>query len=286
MSADRQTIETRLAAWAPRLALVLLLATPACSREVRSDPADEPATERRLALPDSIPRANAHNGYSAFLYSEHDADVFTLMPDDEVSGGGVPIEAIHVEVGDRVSEGQILATLRDDAALLEVEAIRPEVEQTRRQLERLRELHDDGLGVSDAEYEQGLYDNQRAEAALKWAELYLSRTRVRAPFRGVVSRRYVREGQVVDETVPLFRVTSMSPLRARLLVPEEDVNGFSRGDSVTVRDAAGRSGTARVVIVGPTVDPGSGTREVIVELRQVGDFKPGASVTVGTGGGS
>lgn len=268
------------------LALVPPLALlPACSEEVRSDPTVQPATERRLALSDSASDAAVPSGYSAFLYSEHDADVFTLMPDDEVSGGGVPIEAIHVEVGERVAEDQVLATLRDDAARLEVEAIRPEVEQSRRQLERLRELHENGLGVSDAEYEEGLYANQRAEAALRWAELYLSRTRVRAPFRGVISRRYVREGQVVDETVPLFRVTALSPLRARLLVPEEEVNGFSRGDVVTIEDAAGHTGSARVIIVGPTVDPGSGTREVIVELREVGEFKPGASVTVKAGAG-
>lgn len=259
--------------------VLLLPVLGACSREVRSDPSEELATERRLTLSEPGGGHSEPDGYPTFLYSEHDADVFTLMPDDEVSGSGVPIAAIHVEIGARVTKGQLLATLRDDAALLEVEAKRPEVEESRLQLDRLRELHERGV-VSDAEFEQGLYSNQRAEAALKWAELYLSRTRVRAPFSGVVSRRYVREGQVVDETVPLFRVTALSPLRARLLVPEEDVNRFAPGEAVTIQDAAGRSGIGRVIIVGPTVDPGSGTREVIVELRAVGDYRPGASVLV------
>jgi len=281
----RQTIDSLRGPCLRWLALLPLFSLVGCSQEVRSDPTEEPATERRLSLTDSTRPAADLSGYSAFLYSERDADVFTLMPDDEVSGGGVPIVAIHVDVGDRVSEGEVLATLQDDAAQLEVEATRPEVEESRRQLDRLTELHDRGV-VSDAEYEEGLYANQKAEAALKWAELYLSRTRVRAPFRGVVSRRYVRQGQVVDETVPLFRVTALSPLRARLLVPEDEVGGFSEGESVTIRDAAGRSGHARVIIVGPTVDPGSGTREVIVELRDVGEFKPGASVIVEPEAGS
>jgi hypothetical protein len=48
----------------------------------------------------------------------------------------------------------------------------------------------------------------------------------------------------------------------------------------------GRTASARVIIVAPTVDPGSGTREVIVELRDVGEFKPGASITVTVGAGS
>jgi RND family efflux transporter MFP subunit len=271
--------------WIHWLAVAALLVVAACSREVHSDPSEEPATERRLSLAGAGEEETVRDGYSAFLYSERDADVFTLMPDDEASGGGVPISAIHVEVGDRVAMGQLLATLRDDIPQLEVEAIRPEVEESRLQLERLRELHAREV-ASDAEYEEGLYANQRAEASLKWAELYLSRTQVRAPFSGVVSRRYVRLGQVVDETEALFRVTSMSPLRARLLVPEGDVGRFAEGEPVTISDAVGRSGMGLVIIVAPTVDAGSGTREVVVEMRDVGEFRPGASVIVETGAGS
>jgi hypothetical protein len=48
---------------------------------------------------------------------------------------------------------------------------------------------------------------------------------------------------------------------------------------VRLTAADGSDGTARVIIVGPTTDAGSGTREVIVELRDVGDFRPGASAT-------
>ncbi len=266
--------------WKTRcLTLAGLALLSACSTEVQSDPGEEPATERRLSLSE-VATESAPDGFTAFLYSERDADVFTRMPDDEASGSGVPVRVIHTEVGDRVREGQLLATLEDDVAQLEVQRFRPEVEESRLQLERLRELHETGV-VSDAEYEAALYTNQRAEAALGWAELYLSRTQVRAPFSGVVSQRYVRVGQVVDETEPLFRVTALSPLRARLLVPEEQVDEFSIGDPVPIRDADNHTVMGEVIIVGPTVDPGSGTREVIIEIRQVGEFRPGASIVVG-----
>ena len=96
----------------------------------------------------------------------------------------------------------------------------------------------------------------------------------------MVSRRYVRIGDVVTDQMPLFRVTALSPLRARLLVPESDVAAFGRGTPVQVRGADDATATAQVILVGPTVDPGTGTREVIVELSDVGNFRPGASVTV------
>ncbi len=96
----------------------------------------------------------------------------------------------------------------------------------------------------------------------------------------MVARRYIRVGELVREGTPLFRVTAMSPLRARVLVPESEAATFRIGAPVRVRDARGREATARVVVMGPTVDPASGTREVVVELAEPDGFRPGASVRI------
>jgi hypothetical protein len=86
-------------------------------------------------------------------------------------------------------------------------------------------------------------------------------------------------GDIVDDEMPLFRVTAMAPLRARLMVPENELAAFGTGASVLITGADGTKGAARVILVGPTTDPGSGTREVIVELAKAEGFRPGASVT-------
>ena len=261
------------------LMLALVFGVGACTQEVQSDPMDkDDATARRLSLPEAVSTEPSTETYSTHLYSEHDADVYSRMPDWDGSGSGVPVVAIHVEVGRRVSAGQLLATLEDDVAKLQVELARPATMETRRQLERVRALADGGV-VTEAELDAKDFANQRAEASLREAELYLERTRIRAPFAGVVSRRYVREREVVDEETPLFRVTALAPLRARLLVPEHQAERFTRGADVALEGSLGEIGMARVVIIGPTIDPGSGTREIIVELTAVDAFRPGAAVT-------
>ena len=83
----------------------------------------------------------------------------------------------------------------------------------------------------------------------------------------------------MDDEAPLFRITAMAPLRARLLVPESEMHGFVPAAPVRLSSPDGPVGTARVILVGPTTDPGSATREVIVELSDVGNFRPGASVS-------
>lgn len=248
-----------------------------CAEQIHSDPAEETVDETRPGVAVAAPEADSHRSFQTNLYSERDADLYNRLMIEETAGGGIPITAIRVEVGDRVRTGQLLATLESSDARLYVEAAEPEAEVAAANLRRVRELRESGA-VSEAEHDQAMYESLTAEAALRQAQLNLSRTQIRAPFAGVVSRRYVRVGDIVDDETPLFRVTAMAPLRARLLVPESDVASFGVGAPVLLSATDGTTGTAQVIIVGPTIDPGSGTREVIVELAEVGEFRPGASV--------
>lgn len=267
-----------------RLMLSIALAGAAliggCAREVGSEAPPESRVESRPAVAPPVAAApENHLSFQAHLYSERDAELYSRLMVEETAGVGTPVTAIHVEVGDRVKRGQLLATLDDSDALLEVRAAEPRAEIAASNLRRVEELRKTGA-ASAAEHEEAVFVSRTAEAALEKAKLNLSRTRVRAPFNGVVSRRYVRVGDIVDDEMPLFRVTAMSPLRARLLVPESEVASFGTGTQVQISGADGTTGEARVILVGPTTDPASGTREVIVELVRTGDFRPGASVSV------
>lgn len=268
------------------LSIAILLTTVGlaigCAEEIRSEASDrvgEDGESRKVAsLAVTVPETEIGLTFDTHLYSERDADVYNRLMVEETAGGGIPVTAIHVELGDRVREGQVLATLEDADARLYVEAAEPKAEVAAANLRRIEELRESGA-VSEAEHEAAEFESRTAAAALEQARLNLSRTRIRAPFSGVVSRRYVRVGDVVDDETPLFRVTALAPLRARLLVPEAEIDSFRKGALLRVTAADGARGTAEVIIVSPTIDAGSGTREVIVQLTEVGDFRPGASVT-------
>lgn len=253
-------------------------AAAGCAEEIRSENSDAAPEEARPRTVYEPPEVETARGFDTNLYSERDADLYNRLMIEETSRGGIPITAIHVEVGQRVAAGQLLASIESSDARLYVEAAEPRAEIAASNLRRIEELRKTGA-VSEVEYENAVFEARSSRAALEQAQLNLSRTEIRAPFAGVVSRRYVRVGDIVDDETPLFRVTAMSPLRARLLVPESEVGKFPLGAPVEITGSDGATGTARVIIVGPTVDPGSGSREVIVELSRAGDFRPGASVT-------
>jgi membrane fusion protein (multidrug efflux system) len=247
-----------------------------CTEKIESDPQTASLETARPSLA-SAPTAGVDAGYPTYLFSERDVDVFNRLGGGGFYEQGVVVERIYVEVGDHVEAGQLLARLEDDEVVIRVEAAQAKVEQERANFGRIEEMRQRDV-ISQAQYDEAYAAKRLAEAEFKRAELDLTRTRVRAPFTGVVARRYVREGQVVDLGASLFRVTAMEPLRARLQVPEGESAAFAVGSAVELHGTNGQAGTARVLLVSPTINAASGTREVLVELAEADGFRPGAAV--------
>lgn len=98
--------------------------------------------------------------------------------------------------------------------------------------------------------------------------LELEKTRIRAPFSGVVARRYIREGQQVIKGDRLFWVTEESPLLLRFTLPEQYLGRLHKGQELPLSstDVPGEQHMAKVTEISPVIDPASGTFEVLVQL--------------------
>jgi RND family efflux transporter MFP subunit len=126
-------------------------------------------------------------------------------------------------------------------------------------------------------------DLKHAQAALQSAQLELDKTRIVAPFEGVIARRYVRQGQKVAMNDRLFWVTATAPLNVRFTLPQEFAGKVKVGDAVLVApvyDPAARH-AAKITLVSPVVDPASGTIEVQAQvIGEPKDFRPGMTVNI------
>ena len=114
-------------------------------------------------------------------------------------------------------------------------------------------------------------------------ELELEKTRIMAPFSGVVARRYTREGQSVAKGDRLFWVTAEGPLRIRFTLPEKYVGYLKKGQELPLfsPDLPAEKHVAKVIAISPVVDPSSATIEALAELvGGHGELRPGMSVAV------
>ena len=272
------------------------------SAEVAAAPSPAPA-----ARPAPAPEASAPAGDGGFTVSgplivEHQLDVLAQRE-------GV-IAELRSEVGAHVRAGDLLAQMDDRQLMADLEAARAKTRSTEADLkawqaeakvlqsdyDRAEKMWEARINTKEqlehakfkAEADQ--FDVQRVEQLLVNAkemqrslELELDKTRIRAPFSGVVARRYVRQGQQVAKGDRLFWVTAEGPLGMRFTLPEKFIGRLKKGQELTlmIRDLPDKKYKVRVVQVSPVVDPASGTVEVTVELEgKPGSLRPGMDASV------
>lgn len=219
------------------------------------------------------------------------------------------VAAIYADVGRTVHRGELLAKLDDRQLLAEREAAEAKLRSgsfdqknweakvkmdevdleraekmmqadliTKEQLEHARFK----LVASRNELEREKQDHVNAQATLRALELELEKTQIRAPFEGVVARRYVRVGQKAAQGDRLFWVTATGPLRVRFTVPERFFGSVSKGADVDVTAMQpDQKYKAKIIDVSPVVDPASGTFEVTAQLvGDTGPLRPGMSANI------
>lgn len=144
--------------------------------------------------------------------------------------------------------------------------------------------------VSQQELDEKRNAVSQAQAGLAAADANVARLRelegykrVVAPFAGVVIRRNVDVGDLIDGSRPLFVLTQADPLRVYVNVPQAWAPQVRPGlaASVTQAELRGRSFAGRVVRSASAIDPATRTMQVEVELRNPGGvLLPGAYVQV------
>jgi membrane fusion protein, multidrug efflux system len=189
------------------------------------------------------------------------------------------IRVLHVEEGDRIGRGDIVATLDVSEQRAELERATALRVRAQAEYERTKELFERDL-VSRSEY-----DNARADLSVAESEEKLWQTRVdfgsiRAPADAVVTRRFVEEGDAVSAHEAIFRITDMSMLVVRVGISELDAVHLDRGDEVGVSIDAylGREFSGSIRRIFPSVEEES--RLVTVEVA-LDDIPAGVSVRPG-----
>jgi len=212
----------------------------------------------------------------------------TIIPDI-----GGKIDKIHVEEGDRVKQGQLLAELDTRAFRLQLAQAEAGVvvaeanhKDSKRNLDRMERLNAE-KAVSEQQYEKMklLYEAaeaqlQQARAIVNLAKHSVEVSRMRAPFSGVVASKNAEEGNVINPMMGGFfpnegilTLMDYSRIKLEVEVSQRDAARIKKGQLAQVEVAAfpGRSFPGRVSLVNQTADPQSKkfAVEVVVENQEL-----------------
>jgi HlyD family secretion protein len=192
---------------------------------------------------------------------------------------GLRIAQVHVNVGDRVIKGQVLATFAEGTPQAELAQFRASVAEAEAaaadaaaNAQRARSLETTGA-LSASQINQYLTAEKTARAKLEAARAVLqaqqvrvSQTRVFAPDSGIISARAATVGAVVGNGTELFRLIRQGRLEWRAEVTSQELGRITTGTTALVTAASGARLAGRVRMIGPTVDPQTRSALVYVDL--------------------
>jgi len=200
---------------------------------------------------------------------------------------------IHVNTGEAVKQGQLIATLdasdfgmQRNEAQAEVARIEALLANQIKTVERNQAL------VSKKFISQNAVDNEVAQQNVLKEQLIgakarinsinhdSSKTKVYAPASGNIEKKLIDDGEFLKVGDPIVLIVSKQNLRAHLPFPEHIAAKLKPG--LEVRLTSPTSDTAVNSIIHelkPMIVEGSRTVDVIADISGSSDWQPGASVT-------
>lgn len=233
---------------------------------------------------------------------------FTIVP--KISGR---VKELYVDIGDRLSRGQLVALLEDEeyqqqviqaeadlgVAQANLEEAASAQELAQKEYDRAKTLHAKGI-LSDAEIEaaQSAFSARDArfkvtraqlansQAALETARVRLSYTRIRAEWQTggnarFVGERFINPGAMVSSGTAILSVIELQPITAVIHVTEKDYFRLKNEQPVVLTSGAfpGREFPGAVARVAPLLRETSREARVEVDVDNAdGALKPGMFV--------
>ncbi|WP_218944301.1 efflux RND transporter periplasmic adaptor subunit [Marinicella rhabdoformis] len=196
---------------------------------------------------------------TAVLEADRQATVTT-------KSSGIILE-IKVEEGDLVKEGDVMMVLESDTQQLSLNSAKANYDKSLNNLKRAELMLKKGL-TNTEQVDNLRFETKSLKASYDQAAMNLSFTQVKAPFDGMVAKRHVKIGNLIQNATAVFDVVDFDSLQAKISVPEHHWLLMKKGLPVSFDFDAVQNMKidGHVERIAPTIDSSSGTFQVTVAV--------------------
>lgn len=174
------------------------------------------------------------------------------------------VEKLLKQQGEAVSAGEPLLELSDEGRSQQLTQAQAIYRLRQKELESARKLRSSNY-VTENEIIRLEGEVARAQAELSAAQLAVEYNTPVAPFDGVVDRRYVEVGELVQSGAELMSLVNVKRLKATAHIPQQDAGRVAEGQAVKLRLLDGRELEGEVRFISLAADPQ--TRSFYVEAE-------------------
>lgn len=182
------------------------------------------------------------------------------------------VEAVLVEEGDTVTEGQVLVKLRSDREKLEVEQSGKLIEQHEFTARGLETLLKEKVGSKDVAL-RAKTELELAKIQRELANVRLQEKTVRSPLSGIVVKKYKETGESVDRVEKLVDIVNIDQVFVQFYLDPKLWTSVKLEQPVTVKFpviGAGVESQGKIAFIDPQIDAGANLFRVKVLLDNKG----------------
>ena len=186
------------------------------------------------------------------------------------------LKTINVRVGQKVKQGQLMATLSDSGLIDQLEQLELQLELAKTTFNRQSRLWDQKIG-SEIQYLQAKTQFKSLEKSIAQMKDQVAKTNLIAPFDGIIDQIMADPGSnLAPGMTPVLRIINMDEMKVSAFIPELHLPNISANTPVVVNiPVLKKSLDAKVSSVGNFINPNNRSFRIEIELEnQEGDLKP------------
>jgi RND family efflux transporter MFP subunit len=177
------------------------------------------------------------------------------------------LNRVYVKEGQKVSKGQILASIDDGGLSQQLSQIEVQAALAKTTFERQEKLWNQKIG-SEIQYLQAKANYEAQQNAVNQMKAQVAKTTIRAPFSGIVDDVMSEQGTVVSAGMSeVIRIVNLADMYIEAEVPETYLSSVTEGKKVDIYfPVLGESVSSYVRQVGNYINPSNRTFKIEVSV--------------------
>lgn len=196
------------------------------------------------------------------------------------------LESLHFDEAAYVEKGTLLAKIDDEELQAQMHRLEVNLELAKKEVARGRELLAI-QGISQEELDRLINRVDEINAEQKLVEIQIEKSKIFAPFSGVLGLRQISEGAYITPTTVLVQLKQLNPIKLEFDVPERFLSRVREGQTLQfTTEGSDKKHQARVYAIDTEISSATRTFKVRATASNSNrTLKPGqfARITLVTG---
>lgn len=176
------------------------------------------------------------------------------------------VKQVTKRQGEKIKKGNLLAALDATEYHIGLQAAEAKLMEVQDQYDRIKLMHDRN-STSDANFVKAKAGLNQAKAQAQLRDKNVKDTRLYAPISGVLLKKEVSEGEIVDKGMPLFGLADIDQVHINTSVPEAEISQIKLAQDAEVKiPALDTTFMGKVIEVGLAAEAKTRTYTAKIEI--------------------